>query len=112
MKKVISILFIVFLINTIMCACNPIKPDTDSSNTDNKNILGLNSSKSLVKIKEIKENDDYQYCVMTDDSIVLTKYYGADTSVVIPDTIDNIPIKIISGSCFTSNTGVQKHYNS
>ena len=54
---------------------------------------------------------DFQYSVITLESgekaASITGYTGADTNVVIPDTIDGYPVAKIGSSAFTNKTTVQ-----
>ena len=55
-------------------------------------------------IKEVKENDDFQYAIKNDNSIVILKYKGSNDDVLTLDYIDEMPIvKICSQAFYESN---------
>lgn len=55
-------------------------------------------------IKEVKENDDFQYAIKNDNSIVILKYKGNNDDVLTLDYIDEMPIvKICSQAFYESN---------
>ena len=48
--------------------------------------------------------EDYQYTILTDGSVQVNKYYGSDSTVVIPDTIEGYPVVSIRAGAFYNKT--------
>jgi len=55
---------------------------------------------------DIKSNGDYEY-VIADNGVIVKKYIGSATDVVIPDTIDGLPVKVIGESAFEENKAIE-----
>jgi len=50
---------------------------------------------------------DFEYDYTADKTgIVITKYNGSDADVVVPETIENLPIVEIGDSAFEGNTAL------
>lgn len=59
------------------------------------------------KTNAAKTAGDFEY-EKVDNSIVLTKYTGAEESVFVPDEIDGIPVTKIGESCFAGDIHMKK----
>lgn len=53
---------------------------------------------------------EYEYEVLEDGSIKLTKYNGQEEKLSIPDTVDGLTVTEIGDSCFAGNIFIKKVY--
>ncbi len=91
MKKIIAILAVVSLILGIFAAC---------SNEDKK-VDGLEGVKV---VSDVIEEGDYQYVELSNDTVKIVKYIGADyDTVTIPEKLGEMPVSVIGEQAFTSN---------
>ena len=98
MKKVFcSLVLCAFL----MAGCVQKQPVSGTSEMTFSSRLSeavINSSASDV----ILENDEYEYKIV-DKSVILVRYKGNATDVVMPDMIDGYPVKEIESAFFKTN---------
>lgn len=68
-----------------------------------------------ISIATANSYGDFEYSVATEydkefnaiKSIKITKYNGSDSDVVIPDTIDSLPVTIIESDAFANNESIE-----
>ena len=58
-------------------------------------------------IKSYKYIDNYLVALHNDGLYRLSKYYGDETNVICPETIDNQYVAYIGGRCFQNNTKIE-----
>ena len=58
-------------------------------------------------VKSFHYFNDYLVALHNDDTYRLSGYFGEETNVQCPDTIDDKPVVFIGGRCFQNNTSLQ-----
>lgn len=84
---------------------NLLKNYTDDTNYKNHNWDKNNSSHSGEDNSEDIVSKDFDYS-KDDEGITICAYKGNDNEVVVPDTIENIPVTKIKGSAFERNNNI------
>ncbi|MGN0526375.1 MAG: leucine-rich repeat protein [Acutalibacteraceae bacterium] len=51
--------------------------------------------------------EDYDYVVVNGKNISIAKYKGNETKIIIPDTIDGLPVTVIQNKAFRDNTYIE-----
>ena len=57
-------------------------------------------------ISDIRSNDIFRYEENLDGGFTIRSYMGTDTQVVIPETLDGLPVTRIGTSCFRGDTAI------
>ncbi len=98
MKKIVTILLLLAMMTAPLFGCD----NSDISETSDPQNASDNSS-------DTNNNPaaDFEYSVIRDGTISIDKYIGNAAEVVIPDTIDGIPVTLIEISAF-SGTPIKK----
>ena len=63
---------------------------------------------SIWNVSEIKENDDFEYVVRNDGTIILTKLLSNSSFITIPETIDDIEVVAINKQFINNNQTVKE----
>lgn len=58
------------------------------------------------KIEQVKESSDYTYRVLSDNTVEILKYSGAESNVTVPDKIDNKVVKCVGYGAFAENENI------
>lgn len=74
-----------------------VEPDTFIDEDGN-----VYSEKPTVHVRDVKESTDFEY-VIEDGQTKITKYVGNDQYIVIPDSIEGVPVTEISYYAFEAN---------
>lgn len=96
MKKALSIFALCLLLIT-GCAKQSVSGASMAST-----VTSEATSSSAASTPVLKEGD-YDYIVQ-DGSVTIVKYNGTSENIVIPDTIDGLPVKAIGDSAFRNNS--------
>jgi len=74
---------------------------------DGRHISDLSEAASVTITELVLTYGDFEYDYTADKTgIVITKYNGSDADVVVPETIENLPIVEIGDSAFEGNTAL------
>ena len=95
-KNFISLLLCVCVVFSITVLPNKAEA------TDTQNNL-INYSQEPV----LTTAEDYDYVVVSGNKISIAKYKGNETKIIIPDTIDGLPVTVIQNKAFKDNTYVE-----
>lgn len=106
MKKLVSILLVALMFTTVFCSCT--NKSNESENTTKNNEVTQQETETLEKdfhsIMELSEvdyptsNEDWEYTIYKDlmgfyeKFVVITKYIGKETSIIIPKELDGYPV--------------------
>ncbi len=75
-----------------------------SRNEWNNITLGLGNERfhqaTKVYNTVLGSNEEYEYVIRNNEEIIITKYIGSDTQIVVPDTIEGLPVATIGESAF------------
>ena len=52
------------------------------------------------------ESGDYIYSILENDTAVLRNYLGTESNIIIPSTIDGLPVTILGNDLFSSNENI------
>ena len=63
-------------------------------------------SSTCWKIEQVKESSDYTYRVLSDNTVEILKYSGAESNVTVPDKIDNKVVKCVGYGAFAENENI------
>ena len=63
------------------------------------------SEKPTVHVRDVKELTDFEY-VIEDGKAKITKYVGSEQAVIIPDSVEEVPVTEISYYAFEANYDV------
>lgn len=75
--------------------------DAISTKTATQPIASFNSSDDVYPVVTEKLQDEYEYTILNDDTIEITRYLGVDQeTVIIPDTIDGYHVSSIGKLSF------------
>lgn len=97
LKKIVLGILICLLFIT---GCANSQPSVSSSAVSE---MKTNSSASTVTSSSgVLENDDYIYKIV-DNSVTIINYKGNAKDIVIPDTIDGLPVMMIDGDKFSTS---------
>lgn len=92
MKK-IALLLLVSLLCLSLCSCETILKKARSA------VTGEEESQMPKDYVTTLENAEYTYDLYK-EYVIITKYLGEATEVVIPSKIDDLPVKVIGSLCF------------
>ena len=63
------------------------------------------------EIERKKTDDGFIYYILTDDNknvyVTINSYDGDEKNLIIPNSIENYPVKEIGSNCFTNNNNVE-----
>lgn len=59
---------------------------------------------AVVSSDESLISGDYEYSVLADGTVEITRYFGSDTNVIVPEKINNKKVTSIGGTSFQHNT--------
>lgn len=62
--------------------------------------IALSDKEAKWKIEQVKESSDYTYRVLSDNTVEILKYSGAESNVTVPDKIDNKVVKCVGYGAF------------
>lgn len=100
-KKVVSIILSLTLLislGSILNSCGG-KDDDDKKGIKNTPV-------AIEELKDTKKNDDFEYDVFQ-TYVEIIAYVGKDENVVVPDTIDNLPVHSIGIYAFSNLENVK-----
>lgn len=81
------------------CGCNSKKPQS-AANTESK------QSYEVVATQPDMKDDTYGFYILNDNELMITRYYGSLTDVVVPDSYQNYTVTTIGRSVF-NNDGIK-----
>lgn len=106
MKRLVSILLVGLLLTTVFCGCS--NKENESENITNTSEITQQNTEVLEKdfrsIMELAQveyptsNEDWEYTIYNDymgfydKFVVITKYKGKETDIVIPKELDGYPV--------------------
>ena len=68
--------------------------------------IALSDKEAKWKIEQVKESSDYTYRVLSDNTVEILKYSGAESNVTVPDKIDNKVVKCVGYGAFAENENI------
>lgn len=69
-------------------------------------IVGVCTLVPIIASAETFTSGEYEYSVLADGSVMITKYNGSDSELVVPETIDSKKVTIIGDRAFRENTNI------
>jgi len=90
------------------CAQTPASSQQESissslaTSSQSSQIESIDASSSMDSDSDIKSNGEYNYEIV-DNSVTIVEYIGDTEDVILPDTIDELPVKMISANAFREN---------
>ncbi len=119
-KQILALLLAMCMCVSMLIACDSQQGDSDDAADSGSNQQSGGASDGdngetddgyeyveapEYEMLEYKDNGEYAYEVY-DGCVGIVEYLGSDTVVVIPDTIDGLPVKMVSGFAFEDVTSV------
>jgi len=111
MKKLVCLSVSIILL-LLGCARMPTSSQSDSvasspaASSQSSQIESFAFSSTKASDPNIKSNGEYKYKI-TDNSVTIVKYIDYAKDVVVPDTIDGLPVKVIGDHAFFGRAGVE-----
>ncbi len=68
--------------------------------------VGAEGKEAKWKIEPVKESSDYTYRALSDNTVEILKYSGAESNVTVPDKIDNKVVKSVGYGAFAENENI------
>ena len=96
------ILIIALVLSLALSACGKTENNGDeNANTENDENIIENTGRTIKEesLQYPGKNDDWEYDVY-ENYVVVRKYIGKSTEIVIPETIDNLPVVKLEGKVF------------
>ena len=81
---------------------NIISIETFESDEFRTNTLGWNFAPS-----NVYTNESYKYTVLHDSYVIINKYIGGETNVIVPETLNNLPVIGLEDLAFENATSIK-----
>lgn len=81
--------------------------NTNESPTDNNNGSESTSDSANEDTEPVLDYNDWEYTINSSDELIITKYTGDDTNVLVPDKINGKDVKTIEKNTFLNNNTVK-----
>lgn len=106
MKKFIC-LFALIILLLVGCTQTPASSKSESSSSSQSSLIeSITPSSSVTSDSNIKANDEYKYEIV-DSGVTIVEYLLNKENVVVPDTIDGYPVKVIGKRAFVGCNNVK-----
>lgn len=108
-KKIICILLVICLILTALCAfvaCNQVDNPDDVDTPDQSGNQGNSDIDDVSTEEDLPQTSEFEY-TMENGAVTIVGYTGSSSHIMIPETIDGLPVKKISAGAFVTQQSPQ-----
>lgn len=81
--------------------------NTNESPTDNNNGSESTSDSANEDTEPVLDYNDWEYTINSSDELIITKYTGDDTNVLVPDKIADKNVEKIEADTFSNNSSIK-----
>ncbi|MDE5569217.1 MAG: leucine-rich repeat domain-containing protein [Ruminococcus sp.] len=106
MKKTISIIFAVAMLFSGCGDNTSSESDISESSEEVSEVIEVTEEIPTERIRDIESITDFEYEIL-DGGVTITKYTGNELDVVIPDTIEDVPVTKIGFYAFEAQFNIE-----
>ncbi len=109
-KIILTALILTFVALAASCGTNGNEPAPLNTQTPAAILTGGLPDETMLALGTATPDADFEFLEISDDGVMLTKYTGESTEVVIPETVNEKIVTAIGAKAFADRQDVERVY--